>query len=362
MYWLPVILILPYFFLLLKIYRDLLTIRPYSSKSVPSVFISVIIACRNEEVRLPALLDSIACQDYPNELFEVIIVDDNSDDKTYEAATTNKDSLRLSVIKNSGAGKKEAIRTGIDAASGRLIITTDADCTMGTGWIRTIASYYYENSPDLIICPVRIRAGRDVSGIFQEMEYLGLQGITAGTAAAGNAIMCNGGNLAFTREAYLRHTDSLHFELSTGDDIFLLHGIKKEHDSKILWLESTEAIVTTAASPSPGSFLRQRQRWISKWRFYDDRYTNLTGIITFTAVLLQLTVMIALLADLSYVWLLIAILILKSVPDYLVIKNTTARYGMNISMPWLLPAEIIYPVYVLVVFLATLIPRPEEKD
>jgi cellulose synthase/poly-beta-1,6-N-acetylglucosamine synthase-like glycosyltransferase len=361
MYWLPVILILPYFFLLLRIYRDLVSIRPYRSKSVPSVFISVIIACRNEEASLPALLDSIAGQDYPKELFEVIIIDDNSDDKTCEAAIKNKDSLRLSVIKNSGAGKKEAIRTGIDAATGRLIITTDADCTMGTGWIKTIASFYYENKPDLIICPVQVKAGRNVSGIFQKMEYLGLQGITAGTATAGNAIMCNGGNLAFTREAYLRHTHNLHFELPTGDDVLLLHGIKKEHGSKILWLESSDAIVTTAASPSPGSFLRQRQRWISKWRFYDDRYTNLSGIITFSAVLLQLSVMIALLADLSFVWLLGAIIILKSVPDYLVIKNTAARYGMKIPMLWLLPAELIYPVYVFVVFLATLIPRPVRK-
>jgi poly-beta-1,6-N-acetyl-D-glucosamine synthase len=362
MYWLPAILILPYFFLLLKIYRDLLTIRPFSSKSAPSVFITVIIACRNEELRLPALLNSIAGQNYPKELFEVIVIDDNSEDNTCEAATRNKDSLRLSVIKNRGSGKKEAISTGIEAASGSLIITTDADCTMGTGWIKTIASCYYENNPDMIICPVQLRAGRNVSGIFQKMEYLGLQGITAGTAMAGNAVMCNGGNLAFTRDAYLRHTDSLQFELPTGDDVFLLHAIKKERGSKIMWLESTDALVTTAASPSPASFLSQRGRWISKWRFYDDRYTSLTGVITFSAVFLQLSVMALLLADPSFVWLLGAIVVLKSVPDYLVIKNTATRYGMKISLPWLLPAELIYPFYVLVVFLASLVSRPEEKD
>ena len=194
------------------------------------------------------------------------------------------------------------------------------------------------------------------------MEYLGLQGITAGTAAAGNAIMCNGGNLAFTREAYQRHSDNLHSELDTGDDIFLLHSIKKEPDSRILWLESNDAIVTTSGSPSLGSFLGQRKRWISKWRFYDDGYTNLTGVLTFSAVLLQLSAMIAILADFSFIPLFGAILIFKSLPDYLVINNTISRYGKKIPMQWFLPAELIYPVYVLVVFLATLIPWQKRKN
>jgi biofilm PGA synthesis N-glycosyltransferase PgaC len=362
MYWLPVILILPYFILLLKIYRSLLEIRPYSSETVPSVYVSVIIACRNEEDHLPALLDCISCQDYSKELFEVIIIDDNSDDKTFEAAVENKGSMRLFVYNNFGKGKKEAIRTGINAASGRLIITTDADCTMGMGWITAIASFFEKNKPDMIICPVQIKAGRKFSGIFQELEYLALQGITAGMAAAGKAIMCNGGNLAFTREAYLRHSHNLHFELATGDDVFLLHSIKKEAESKILWLESADARVTTSASPTLSSFLRQRKRWISKWRFYDDRYSNLTGIITFTAVFLQLSVLIALFFDIRFIWLFGVIIILKSVPDYLLISNIKARYGNKRSILWILPAELIYPVYVLIVFLATLIPWPERKD
>jgi cellulose synthase/poly-beta-1,6-N-acetylglucosamine synthase-like glycosyltransferase len=361
MYWLAGILILPYFFLLLKIYRDLLRLMPYSSEQVPSIPVSVIIACRNEEERLPVLLDCIARQDYPKELYDVIIVDDNSGDNTYAIAAGYQGSPGLSVIKNRGKGKKEAIKTGIDGATGRLIITTDADCTMGKSWIKTIASFFDENLPDMIICPVQITADRKLSGIFQKLEYLGLQGITAGTAVAGNPIMCNGGNLAFTREAYVKNTESLRFELASGDDVFLLHSIKKEPGSKILWLESPDAIVSTSASPAPGSFLRQRKRWLSKWRSYDDRYTNITGFITFSAILLQLSVLIATLTNFKFILLFGAILLLKTVPDFLIIRNTGERYGQKIPSLWLLPAELIYPVYVLVVFLATLIPLPEGK-
>jgi poly-beta-1,6-N-acetyl-D-glucosamine synthase len=362
MLWLPVILILPYFLLLLKIYRELLSIRPFITKSASSTYVSVIIACRNEETMLPALLSSISGQDYSRELFEVIIVDDNSEDNTFEAAVQYKDSLRLIALKNNGRGKKEAIKTGVDVSSGRLIITTDADCTMGKSWLKTIASFYDEYRPGMIICPVQIKSCRGFFGIFQELEYLGLQGITAGTAVAGNGIMCNGANLAFTREAYLGNIDSLRFELASGDDVFLLHGIKKNTDSKILWLESADALVTTAASPTFGSFLKQRKRWISKWRFYADSYTNLTAIITFSALMLQLLIMIALFFDFSFFWLFSVVFLLKSVPDYLIIRNVKARYARKPVKYWFLFAQLIYPLYVLVVFLAALITSPGNKD
>jgi poly-beta-1,6-N-acetyl-D-glucosamine synthase len=362
MYWLTAILILPYLFLFLKIYRNLLKIKSFKASTIPSTHVSVIISCRNEQENLPVLLDCIVSQDYPQELFEVLIVDDNSTDKTFEAASENDGLVKILILKNKGKGKKHAIRTGIDAASGRLIITTDADCRMGKSWIKTIAAFYEKHRPDMIICPVQLNAGKGFFGRFQELEYLSLQGITAGTAMAGNGIMCNGANLAFTREAYLNNKDKLHFELATGDDIFLLHSLKKEPHSKIVWLESTEAAVTTASSSTISSFLRQRKRWISKWKAYSDRFTILTGIFTFSATLLQLSVLVSVVVNISFVEQFITILILKSVPDFLILQNTAARYGRKLLMLWFLPIQLIYPVYVMGVFLFSLIQIPRRED
>ena len=172
MHWLPVILILPYFFLLLKIYRNLLKIIPFNASPVPSTYVSVIIACRNEQEKLPLILKSISGQDYPEEFFEVIIVDDNSDDNTFETASENISSDRFTVLRNRGKGKKAAIRTGIVASGGRLIITTDADCTMGTSWIKTIAAFFEKTNSDLILCPVRLAEHQGFFAWFQELEYL----------------------------------------------------------------------------------------------------------------------------------------------------------------------------------------------
>jgi len=362
MYWLPAILILPYSFLLLKIYRNLLKVQPFHTSIPPSTHVSVIIACRNEQNKLPSLLACLSAQDYPGELYEVIIVDDNSTDKTFEIASEQSLAVRLIVLRNQGNGKKEAIRTGVNSSAGRLIITTDADCITGKNWIKTIASFFEKNNPDMIICPVQLTGSRSFFGWFQELEFLSLQGVTAGSAMAGNAIMCNGANLAFTRDTYLKHMENLQFDLNTGDDVFLLHSLKRQTGSKIMWLESRDAIVTTSSSPTLKTFLLQRKRWISKWSGYSDRFTILTGILTFTAILLQIAALVSLLINISFLWLFMNIIILKSIPDFLILYNTAARYGKTRLMRWFLPAQLIYPFYVMSVLMYSPAEAPDRVN
>ena len=158
MQWSLVIIVIPYFCLFLLIFRNLLKIKPYSAPDYPSVFVSVIIPCRNEEKNLLSVLSDISLQDYSPEHFELIIIDDNSSDMTFNVASEFDRIRNLKVIKNKGAGKKQAIRTGVGLSSGSLIITSDADCKMGKSWIRIIASFYNKYDPDIIICPVSMRS------------------------------------------------------------------------------------------------------------------------------------------------------------------------------------------------------------
>ncbi len=355
MQWLPSILILPYLFLLIKIYINLLRIKPFSSSSDPSVFVSVVVACRNEEENLPHLLSCISSQDYPKGLFEVIIVNDNSDDRTYKIASGFSGPGKFITVNNDGKGKKQAIRTGISSASGDLIITADADCRMGKKWISTIAAFYQKYNPEMIICPVQVESIPGFFGKFQELEFLSLQGITAGSAMSGNAAMCNGANLSFTRKAYLKHSDNLHDQIMSGDDIFLLHSLKKESKSAILWLESPDALVAASASPAICSFLKQRRRWISKSKTYNDGFTIILGIVTFVTIILEISVLFAGIINPAFIWVFLTIFLLKSIPDYLILMNTSVRYGKRKLMNWFLPVQIVYPFYVLCVVFYTLI-------
>ncbi len=357
MYWLPVIFVFPYLFLLLKIYRSLQKIEPFITCSDPTTFVSVVIACSNEEKTLPILLNSIENQSYPHNLFEVIVVNDNSTDRTYEIADGYTGTINIKPIHNKGNGKKTALRTGIDHASGNLIVTTDADCLMNEGWLRTVTAGFEKYRPDMLICPVKIQSGQGLFKKFQEIEFFSLQGITAGTAYSGKATMCNGANLSFTRKSYLNHCDNLHDEIASGDDVFFLHSLKKEKGSVILWLESKEATVTTGPCASLIAYLKQRSRWISKGKAYNDCYTISLAIVTFVTIILQISLFIAALINPVFWYGFLIFSLIKSVPDFLITRNRSLKQGKRQLMSWFPAAQLIYPLYVIGVSFYTLIIR-----
>jgi len=349
MQWIPVVLILPYLLLLIKIFRSLQKIKPFPVTYNRGTFVSVVVACRNEEKDLPNLLMDLSAQNYPVEEFEVIIVDDNSTDSTFKTATGFTSGIDLQVVKNLSQGKKEALKTGIGIAKGNLIITTDADCRMGINWIRSIASFFDETGADMIICPVRIEKTAGFFGKFQELEFLSLQGVTAGTANYGNGTMCNGANLAFKKEAYFKNLENLRFDIPTGDDVFFLHSLKQKPGSKILWLESSEAIVITSGSSSLREYFNQRKRWLSKSSAYSDTNSILLGIVTFVTILIQISLMIAACLNQIFIPVFLVFFLMKSVPDYLILRNTAYRYERKYLIKWFLPAQIIYAFYVIAV-------------
>ncbi len=355
MIWLLIILLLPYFFIFLEIYRNLLKVRQSRPQGISSVTVSVIIACRNEELNLPLLLNDLYSQDYDSKLFEIIIVDDNSTDSTFQIASAFHKIVNYKVLKNKSRGKKCAIQCGVYAATGKLIITTDADCRMDKRWISVIAFEYSETKADMIIAPVQLENKPGFLGRIRELEFLSLQGVTAGTAEAGYPVMCNGANLAFTREAYLRHSENLHNEIASGDDVFLLHSLKKEADSKIIWGWSPAAVVTTRHCETLTSFIKQRSRWLSKAKAYTDSFTLFIAAAIFLVVMLNLVLLIGGIINQELIVLFSAAFLIKSVPDFLLLYETTRRYNKSHLMKWFIPAQLLYPFYVVTVVLYSLL-------
>ncbi len=367
MYWIAVITALPYFFILLAIRMHLRKLKKHEVTTEELLFISVIIPVRNESSNLPLLLNDLENQHFTQKSFEVIIVDDNSVDDSFSIASAFKGLRNFSVIRNAGNGKKAAIRTGIKRSSGRVIITADADCRLKKGWIGTICSFFASNKPDMLICPVTLDERSGFFGRFQELEFLSLQGITAGCTLAGHPVMCNGANLAYTKEAYLRNAEFMHNEIASGDDIFFLHSLKKEPDAKIMWLESAEATVTTSSSANLSMFIKQRRRWLSKGKAYTDRDTIILAIVTFVT-----NMIIILLAGISlmkgeFLMPFIIVFIIKVIPDFMILSITAARYGRRPLIKWFLPSAVIYPFYVLLIAVISIFPgkrvsSPSQKE
>lgn len=347
MQWFALILLIPYIYNLLRIYGGLRKIKTFSPSGTPEIFVSVVLACRNEEKNLPFLLSDIASQNYNQNWFELVIIDDNSSDSTYQIASRFNKIKNIKVLRNPDSGKKKAIKNGVEASAGELVIATDADCRAGSNWLKNIVSFYAEHKPEMIIGPVSLKGTDGFFQHFQQLEFMSLQGITAGTAMNGSPVMCNGANLAFTRDSFQNHTGDMHYGKVSGDDIFLLHSLKKKKGSKILWLESDDSIVTTSTAETINSFFRQRTRWISKAGSYRDPFTISLALVTFISIMLQPVLLIAGIFDAVFLPVLFAAFILKSIPDYLILKNTTSRYGNRKLMKWFLPSQVLYTFYVL---------------
>jgi len=114
-----------------------------NAKSIDINGISVIIAAKNEAQNLPFLISYLKNIKYPDDKYEVIIVNDHSTDLT---ATILKDidgKFNIKAVlrferQNGLVGKKAAIAQGIKIAKNDILAFTDADCLPAQTWLQEI--------------------------------------------------------------------------------------------------------------------------------------------------------------------------------------------------------------------------------
>lgn len=318
--------------------------------------ITVLIAYRNEEKHLPHLLSDLKNQDYPKDLLEIILINDHSTDRSEEITKENRSENILTLNLSPGeTGKKAALRKGMEICNGQLIVTTDADCSLPPRWISAIAAFYRQFKPKMIVGPVSLTCPKNIAGYFQHIEFLSLQGSTAGAIAIGHPVMCNGANMAFTRECLpiIRETYQ-NQTTSSGDDIFALLAIKKMFGNEIMFLKSREAIVKTAPSETITGFFNQRKRWSKKAKFYTDSAILTTGVSVLLMNALLLVLFIVALTGNGWKYFTLLI-ILKSCVDFPFLFSVSKYYSTTKNMFWFPVIQSFYFLYVTITFVASLI-------
>ncbi|RZJ82096.1 MAG: glycosyltransferase [Flavobacterium sp.] len=251
--------------------------------SVVRTSVSIIVAARNEQELIGKTIDDILAQNFDQSLLEVIIIDDHSTDNTSEIVRSYADrGVKLIVLNEPNAlnsYKKKAIQTAIGQATGKLIVTTDADCRMGTNWLRTIVAYYEAYGFKMISSPVAYFEEKSLFEQMQTLEFSYLIGLGASTIGNNNPSTCNGANLAYERDAFFEVGGFTGIDdLASGDDELLLHKMAALYDKKIGFLKNEDAIVYTHAKPSLGEFIQQRKRWASKSTRYKDKSVIILGV------------------------------------------------------------------------------------
>ncbi len=346
-----------------KLSREL----PSADVNLNPTFISIVLSARNESETIERCLEQIIKQQFPTTHFEVIIVDDASEDDTYQIANTvlEKSSLQYQIIRESvHKGKKKNIAKAIALAKGAIIVTTDADVVFRfNNWLSTISNYFEIHKPAMLVMPIDFETESGLLPTFQIIENIALTAITAGYVGIHKPFMCNGANLAFKKSAYeLVNGYQSHLNVSSGEDMFLMEAIKKVNPSGIHYILSRALIVKTNAQTNFKDFFNQRIRWAYKAKYNSNLLNLSAGFMVMMANLLILAFFMSIINK-SVIMPYLSIFVLsKFVFDFLLLFLASDYLGRLKYVSWMIPFQCIYWIYALVIGVCSLFIKPYWKN
>ncbi len=323
----------------------------------PTKQISVVVAFRNEERHLAALLQTLFAQSYPPERYEVICVDDHSSDGSSAMVTdfaSRHRNIKLLQLPPNLEGKKRALALGVAAAQFEFIATTDADCKVPERWLESVSSHFMPET-NMLVGAVRLQADTTVFSKLQAMEFSSLIGSGFATLAFGIPTMANGANLAYRKSAFERvggYEGSWH--VASGDDEHLMHKIAKQFPNSVYPMAVSESVVTTSPQALLSDFVQQRLRWAGKWKFNQSRFSKSLAVFVF---LFQITYVMSLGLLLSNVVdkrQMVLLLSFKWVLEFLFLY--AVHLFLRVKWNWFafLALQILYPLYVIAMAITTL--------
>ncbi len=301
--------------------------------------VSVVVAVRNERQNVDRLVNSLLAQDCGD--FEVIIVDDYSDDGTWEDLQGYAD-RRLRVIRSTALpGKKYALSEGVRRAKNDLIVVTDADCVHPTGWLGLMTGRLQASQTDVVIGNVSVSYSSLLSwAALQALEFSSLQASGLGSAMMGRPFMANGANMSFRKRLW--QEANLRTDHASGDDVFLLHwAVKRGYNVSVC--AAAGAGVMTEAQPTLRDFVNQRIRWAAKASDYQDNWARFVAIIVF----LENVILLVSLFFATRVF--VFAFLVKAIVDMALLWVYLGRYSRRKLLVWFLFEEILYIFYAVII-------------
>ena len=265
--------------------------------------VSILISARDEEEHLAQCLESIIRLEYPAQLLEVLILNDHSVDSTLEIAQSYAGQYRqLRVIDIDTLipglqvqGKMNALAQGLEQARGEIILITDADCRVPPGWVSEFVKYFTADvglaGSMTLLSPL---THKDTCFTrVQNLDWIFLQGVAAGTAALSLPVTVLGNNFGFRRQAYLDTGGFAALGFSLAEDMQLLQAIHRQGWKVVYPLQAATA-VSSVPLPTVKEFYRQRLRWVkssgtaSWWGYMLMSASLLAHLVMVVAVIFKL--------------------------------------------------------------------------
>ena len=351
--WIIFSLIISYFVFLIFLILAWISLKEPEKSESSYPFITVLIPVRNEKANLPDLIRCLENQTYASDRFEVIFIDDHSDDGTYESLQgfSKSSTLNLSVYKleadlaDSISHKKASITYGVTKSFGDYIILTDGDVLFEKYWIRSYVNAFLQTDSKFISGPV-VMESKDFIDEIQAIEFSSLIGTGAAAIYYKKPVLCNGANLAFDKEAFKEVNGYKGIEeFISGDDELLMYRVDKLYPSKIFFLKSYKAIVYVQPKSSIKEFYHQRRRWSGKWKIHPNPLSRIMAVYVFTVHLSFLLLFILCILKLVPAYSVILLLTIKLLLEFVYFKQMYLFFGKKLKIIPFLISSLVYPVY-----------------
>lgn len=326
----------------------------------PKTKFTIIVPFRNEAQNLPTLLDSFSKMNYPDDLFEVILVDDDSQEE-FKIQSLR---FKISIIKNSrvsNSPKKDAILSAMQFVKTGWIATTDADCVVNKNWLLSLDNYIQNHSVSMIAGAVSYDYEGSFLHHYQQLDLASLQGATIGSFGIKKGFMCNGANFAYTKILF-EELNGFHGNdgIASGDDVFLLQKAMAKFPERVHYLKSKNNIVITKPLNNWKSLFFQRVRWASKTGSYQSRFGIGLGLIVFCGNFCWVLGMgFWILGTISFLSFLLLLLIKFIIDSVLIIKSNNFLTKRKIR--YLVLSSLVYPFFSVCVALYSLFGKYEWK-
>lgn len=338
-----------------------------NTDSNPKTFFAIVVPFRNESANLPKLLESFKNLKYPKTLFEIIFIDDFSEDDSVKQIynwrmengvfhTTLLENLRIS-----NSPKKDAITRAIPIIKNEWIVTTDADCVVPANWLLTLDNYIQNHDVEMIVGSVVYECKKTFLHHFQYLDLMSLQGTTIGSFGLGLGFMCNGANFCYTKSLFKELNGFIgNNTISSGDDVFLVQKAMEKNSKKVHYLKSKLNIVSTKPMNDRKSLFHQRVRWASKTGSYQSVFGKDLAVIVLAGNL-SLVFGYFLCAFGLLSWQYCAVLfVIKFAFDFILLKKANSFFTKK-RMRYLILSSLLYPFFCVGVALFSLLGKYEWK-
>lgn len=253
--------------------------HPEEVPDAPLPALSIVICARNEAKNLARNLPAVLEQDYPD--FEVLVVDDGSTDDTPKTLEQLKDqyprlkTLRISPEEKQGIGKKFALRKGVEAASGDMVLLTDADCRPASAvWAKKMALALGDKAIVLGVSPFETESGFTNGLAAYETATTAWQYIAY--ARSGSPYMGVGRNMGYKRSAFLaRNWSAEELQLPSGDDDLFVQSEAGSGNTAVC--TDPDAYTISAAPATMRDWYRQKKRHLATGHRYQPAHRILLG-------------------------------------------------------------------------------------